>query len=33
MNSMNNYFIFWKGKEEIKEIPPKSLVIVLTEYE
>ena len=28
----NNYFIFWKGKEE-KDIPDKSLVIILTEYE
>lgn len=31
MNTRNNYFIFWKGKEE-SPVPDKSLVIILTEY-
>ena len=32
MKSKNNYFVFWKGKEN-KDIPDGSLVIILTEYE
>lgn len=31
MNLKDNYFVFWKD-EERPEIPPKSLVIVLTKY-
>lgn len=27
----NNYFVFWKGKEE-SPVPDKSLVVILTEY-
>ena len=28
----NNYFVFWEGKEQ-KDIPAKSLVVTLTEYD
>ena len=32
MKLKNNYFVFWKGKEE-EGIPDKSLVVILTEYD
>ena len=32
MSLKDNYFVFWKGEEQ-KDIPDRSLVVILTKYE